>query len=87
MQVKSFTMVAARKVWAYISLLILATTSIETVVINVSPVTKPNIIQKCGSNQAACADLPSSTGGIAITTANSRNDKITVRSFNFLQIG
>lgn len=83
MQVKSLIMVAPRKVCAYISLLILVTISIEVTVINVSPVTKANIIQKCGSSQAEWADLLSNNGGIAVIAANSRNDKITVRNFNF----
>jgi len=76
-------MVAPRKVWAYISLLILVTINTEIVVINVSPVIKPNIIQKCGSIQAACVDLLNSNGGTAMITASSRNDKIKVWSFNF----
>jgi hypothetical protein len=78
MQVKSLIMVAPRKVWAYISWLILVAINTEMVVINVSTVIKPNIIQKCGSIQAAWADLLNSNGGTAMTTASSRNDKTKV---------
>jgi hypothetical protein len=83
MLAKSLIMVAPRNVWAYISFLILPTTSTEIMVIKVRPVTKPNMAQKCGSTQAAWAELLNNIGGTAIITANSRNDKIKVCSFNF----
>lgn len=57
MLAKSLIIVAPRKVWVYISVLTLPIINIKIVVKNVSPVIKAKITQKCGSTQAACADL------------------------------
>lgn len=66
------TVVAAKNVWAYNSLLICPTIIIDITVKKVSPDRKTNITQNLGANQSAWPVKFNNKGGIAIITVNSK---------------